>query len=103
LISEPQRVRRIGVFMPGVADDLEFQAFNAAFLQRLAELGWIVGGATPWSTQVRRGRKGSGAVLLNGLEPPVISPAAGKQAIFLGATEPRAARPRKARRGALRR
>ena len=32
------RVRRIGVFMPGVADDVEFQAFNAAFLQRLAEL-----------------------------------------------------------------
>ena len=25
-----ERVRRIGVFMPGVADDLEFQAFNAA-------------------------------------------------------------------------
>jgi putative tryptophan/tyrosine transport system substrate-binding protein len=41
--QQPQRVRRIGVFMPGVADDLEFQAFNAAFLQRLAELGWIVG------------------------------------------------------------
>ena len=38
-----ERMRRIGVFMPGVADDLEFQAFNAAFLQRLAELGWIVG------------------------------------------------------------
>ena len=36
-------MRRIGVFMPGVADDPEFQAFNAAFLQRLAELGWIVG------------------------------------------------------------
>src|SRR5262249_7410310 len=33
-------MRRIGVFMPGVADDPEFQAFNAAFLQRLAELGW---------------------------------------------------------------
>ena len=41
--QQPQRVRRIGVFMPGVADDVEFQAFNAAFLQRLAELGWIVG------------------------------------------------------------
>src|SRR5215813_2184339 len=41
--QQPQRVRRIGVFMPGVADDPEFQAFNAAFLQRLAELGWIVG------------------------------------------------------------
>jgi hypothetical protein len=34
--QQPQRVRRIGVFMPGVADDVEFQAFNAAFLQRLA-------------------------------------------------------------------
>ena len=41
--AQQQHVRRIGVFMPGVADDLEFQAFNAAFLQRLAELGWIVG------------------------------------------------------------
>jgi putative ABC transport system substrate-binding protein len=41
--QQPQRVRRIGVFMPGVADDLEFQAFNAAFLRRLGELGWIVG------------------------------------------------------------
>jgi putative tryptophan/tyrosine transport system substrate-binding protein len=41
--AQQQAVRRIGVFMPGVADDLEFQAFNAAFLQRLAELGWIVG------------------------------------------------------------
>ena len=27
--QQPQRVRRIGVFMPGVADDVEFQAFNA--------------------------------------------------------------------------
>jgi putative tryptophan/tyrosine transport system substrate-binding protein len=41
--AQQQAVRRIGVFMPGVADDVEFQAFNAAFLQRLAELGWIVG------------------------------------------------------------
>jgi len=37
------RMRRIGVFMPGVADDPEGQARNAAFLQRLGELGWIVG------------------------------------------------------------
>jgi putative ABC transport system substrate-binding protein len=41
--EQAQRVRRIGVFMPGVADDPEFQGLNAAFLQRLAELGWIVG------------------------------------------------------------
>jgi ABC-type uncharacterized transport system substrate-binding protein len=38
-----QRVRRIGVFMPGVADDAEFQARNAAFLQGLGQLGWTVG------------------------------------------------------------
>ena len=37
------RVRRIGVFMPGVADDPEGQARIAAFLQGLGELGWIVG------------------------------------------------------------
>jgi putative ABC transport system substrate-binding protein len=41
--TQQQAMRRVGVFMPGVADDVEFQAFNAAFLQRLAELGWIVG------------------------------------------------------------
>jgi ABC-type uncharacterized transport system substrate-binding protein len=41
--QQRERVRRIGVFMPGVADDPEFEARNAALLQRLAELGWIVG------------------------------------------------------------
>ena len=38
-----ERVRRIGVFMPGAAVDAEFQARNAAFLQGLGELGWAVG------------------------------------------------------------
>src|SRR6516162_9225 len=37
------RVRRIGVFMPGLADDPEYQARNAGLLQRLGELGWTVG------------------------------------------------------------
>src|SRR5262245_24854153 len=37
------RQRRIGVFMPGSADDPESQARNAAFLQGLSELGWTVG------------------------------------------------------------
>src|SRR5262245_41047618 len=40
--QQPAR-RRIAVFMPGVADDPEYAARNAAFLQGLAELGWIVG------------------------------------------------------------
>jgi putative ABC transport system substrate-binding protein len=41
--QQRERVRRIGVFMPGMADDPESEARNAAFLQGLGELGWIVG------------------------------------------------------------
>jgi putative ABC transport system substrate-binding protein len=41
--QQRERVRRIGVFMPGTADDPEYQAANAAFLQALGQLGWIVG------------------------------------------------------------
>jgi ABC-type uncharacterized transport system substrate-binding protein len=41
--QQRERMRRIGVFMPSVADDPEYQARNAAFLQGLGELGWIVG------------------------------------------------------------
>jgi putative ABC transport system substrate-binding protein len=37
------RMRRIGVFTPGVADDPEYEVRIAAFLQGLGELGWIVG------------------------------------------------------------
>jgi putative tryptophan/tyrosine transport system substrate-binding protein len=37
------RMRRIGAFMPGVADDPEYEVRIAAFLQGLGELGWIVG------------------------------------------------------------
>jgi ABC-type uncharacterized transport system substrate-binding protein len=37
------RMRRIGVFMPGVADDPEYEVRIAAFLQGLGGLGWIVG------------------------------------------------------------
>src|SRR5262249_34227630 len=43
LALEPQRARRIAVFMPLSADDPEAQARNAALLQGLAELGWTVG------------------------------------------------------------
>jgi hypothetical protein len=41
--QQRERTRRIAVFMPGVADDAEFQARNAAFLQGIGELGWTVG------------------------------------------------------------
>jgi putative ABC transport system substrate-binding protein len=41
--QQPQRMRRIGVFMAGVADEPESEVRVAAFLQGLGELGWIVG------------------------------------------------------------
>jgi putative ABC transport system substrate-binding protein len=41
--QQPERMRRIGVFMNLPSDDPEGQARNAAFLQTLGGLGWIVG------------------------------------------------------------
>ena len=41
--QQTERIRRIGVFMPGLADDPEYQVRNAGLLQRLGELGWTVG------------------------------------------------------------
>src|SRR6516164_9292892 len=37
--QQPQRMRRIGVIIPGTADDAEYQARMAAFLQELQQLG----------------------------------------------------------------
>ena len=41
--QQPERVRRIGVLMSLSSDDAEGQARNAALLQGLGGLGWIVG------------------------------------------------------------
>jgi putative ABC transport system substrate-binding protein len=41
--QQAARLRRIGVLLPGAADDPEFQARLTAFLQELAQLGWIDG------------------------------------------------------------
>jgi putative ABC transport system substrate-binding protein len=41
--QQGERMRRIGVLMPQAADDPEYQARLAAFLQGLQELGWTVG------------------------------------------------------------
>src|SRR5690348_1465286 len=41
--QQREQVRRVGLFMPGTADESEYQAGNGAFLQALGELGWIVG------------------------------------------------------------
>jgi putative ABC transport system substrate-binding protein len=41
--QQGERIRRIGVIMPFVADDLESSVRNAAFLQTLQQLGWTDG------------------------------------------------------------
>src|SRR5436190_2310312 len=41
--QQPERMRRIAIFMNLASDDAEGQSRNAAFLQGLQELGWSVG------------------------------------------------------------
>ena len=41
--QESERMRRIDVLLPGTADDAEYQARMAAFLQGLQQLGWSDG------------------------------------------------------------
>jgi putative ABC transport system substrate-binding protein len=41
--QQPDRMRRIGVLLPAVADDSQFQTWVGAFLQGLALLGWTIG------------------------------------------------------------
>jgi putative ABC transport system substrate-binding protein len=41
--QQPERMRRIGVLIPGARDDRIFQARLAAFLRELQELGWAAG------------------------------------------------------------
>jgi putative ABC transport system substrate-binding protein len=41
--EQADRLRRIGVLLPAVADDPEWQARVGAFLQALALLGWTIG------------------------------------------------------------
>jgi len=41
--QQSERMRRVGIILPATADDLDYQAFVAAFLQELGQLGWIVG------------------------------------------------------------
>src|SRR5262249_35197095 len=41
--QQPERMRRIGILLPGAADDAEYQARVGAFLQALGQLGWTIG------------------------------------------------------------
>src|SRR3989442_7330811 len=52
--QQSERVRRIGVLMASAADDSENQARMAAFLQSLAQSGWIDGRNVRIDTRWRR-------------------------------------------------
>jgi ABC-type uncharacterized transport system substrate-binding protein len=41
--QQPERMRRIGVLLPAASDDRQYQAYLAAFLQGLQQLGWTDG------------------------------------------------------------
>src|SRR4051812_29252244 len=41
--QQPERIRRIGALSPPPADDPEANARMAAFLQELAQFGWVDG------------------------------------------------------------
>jgi len=41
--QQRERMRRVGVILPAAADDAEFQAWVGAFLQGLAQSGWVIG------------------------------------------------------------
>jgi ABC-type uncharacterized transport system substrate-binding protein len=41
--EQPERMRRIGVLLPAASDDRQYQAYLAAFLQGLQQLGWTDG------------------------------------------------------------
>jgi putative tryptophan/tyrosine transport system substrate-binding protein len=41
--QQRERMRLIGMLLPGTADDLQYQARVGAFLQGMQEAGWIIG------------------------------------------------------------
>jgi putative tryptophan/tyrosine transport system substrate-binding protein len=78
--QQGERMRRVGVLVPGIADDAEFQARIGAFLQGLQEAGRVIGRKvqidTRWATtdaaEIRRH-----AAELAALAPDVILAAGG--------------------------
>src|SRR5262245_8321811 len=73
--QRPERMRRIGVILPGTADDTDFQAWLGAFLHGLQQSGWSIGQnvriETLWATSNAAGIRKQ-ATELAALAPDVI-------------------------------
>jgi putative tryptophan/tyrosine transport system substrate-binding protein len=73
--QQAERMRRIGVILPTTADNLVFQSWLAAFVQALAQSGWIIGRNveidTRWATASTAGIRKHAAELA-ALAPDVI-------------------------------
>jgi putative ABC transport system substrate-binding protein len=73
--QQREHIRRIGVILASTADDAEFQAWFAAFLQGLQQAGWSVGQNvrvdTRWATSNAAGIRKHAAELV-ALAPDVI-------------------------------
>ena len=73
--QQSDRMRRVGVLMPGAANDTDFQAWVGVFLQRLEQLGWTVGRNVQvdirWTTASAAGIRRHSAEL-SALAPDVI-------------------------------
>jgi putative ABC transport system substrate-binding protein len=41
--QQPERMRQVGMLLSGTADDAVFQTWVGAFLQGLAQSGWVIG------------------------------------------------------------
>src|SRR6516164_3351577 len=41
--QQPERMRQVGMLLSGTADDVVFQTWVGAFLQGLAQSGWVIG------------------------------------------------------------
>src|SRR5262249_33391248 len=52
--QQGERMRRIGVLLPAAPDDAEFQSWVGAFLQGLAQSGWITRRNIPIETRWRK-------------------------------------------------
>jgi hypothetical protein len=91
--QQGERMRRIGVLLPAAPDDAEVQSWVGAFLQGLAQWGWITGRniriETRWTKfDAEDTRKYARPNWWRGVSSPTAPPTTGQRAMIF--SEPRA-------------